>query len=68
MNAMNIVFCIMVIFTLDAWMFLFNGRDKRQPTLKHYISVLKMPMYQKQLVFKVGIVMIFMMFSSILKG
>ena len=57
---MNIIFIVFLVITFDAFLFLNQQKKYRgYLTLKHYAEPLKMPIYQKVLMFKIIIVVFF---------
>lgn len=54
---MNIVYTILLVVTFDEYLFLNQQKKYRgYLTLKHYAETLKMPIYQKVLMFKIMVV------------
>lgn len=53
----SLIYNILLVITFDVFMFL-NGQKKYRGyvNLKHYFLTLKMPVYQKVLIFKIVIV------------
>lgn len=57
---MNVIFTVLLVITFDAFLFLNQQKKYRgYLTLKHYAETLKMPLYQKVLMFKIMIVVFF---------
>lgn len=57
---MNIIYTVLLVITFDAFLFLNQQKKYRgYLTLKHYAETLKMPIYQKVLMFKIMIVVFF---------
>lgn len=63
----RLLFYSLLVITFDACMYLFgNKKYQGYLELKHYISTLKIPIYQKILIIKILIVQILVIIFSII--
>lgn len=60
----KIIFYIFIVITIDAMTYMYSNKKYRgHIDLKHYFIVLKMPMYQKSLLFKIIIAQVLLIIS-----
>ncbi|SKA11607.1 hypothetical protein SAMN02745174_02597 [Cetobacterium ceti] len=63
----KLLFYSLLVITFDACMYFFgNKKYKSHLELKHYISTLKIPIYQKILIMKILIVQVLVIIFSII--